>query len=192
MQKLAIIFSLIVVAGLNTAAFAQDDKKEMAEKKGPNLEMALEMTKTIMIRMFEKAGLDEEQTEKVTKVIDENVKDLVYTRQAFQEVLTPDQQRKLNSAKKQARKAKYDDKKAEEFGLKKLKLDAETMKKYKELNAKVIGINDKINSSISAILTDEQKDKLPIFKNATKKAAAKMDGSAAKKDGSAAKGSDSK
>ncbi len=191
MQKLAIIFSLIVVAGMNTALFAQDQGSEKKtdqsmDKKLPNMETAEEMTKMIMLKMFEKAGLDAEQTKKVTSIIDEYVRPLVTGRQEFQSILTSDQQRKLNNAKKQARKAKYSDDDAEKYGLKKLKLDEATQKKYLATKAKVLELNDKMNSAIGAVLTDEQKEKLPIFKDQIKKE------DAAKKGGSGTKAADAK
>ena len=177
MRNSIIYLALFLAAGLNTAVFAQDEEVKTEKQKGPDLEMAIEMTKTIMVKMFEKAGLSEEQNEKIMKIVDENVKALVYSRQEFQEVLTADQRKKLNNAKKQARKANYSDEDAEAFGLRKLNLSEETVKKYHAMKAKVSKINEKINKSISAVLTDEQKEKLPLFKTAEAK---KKDGSASK------------
>ena len=192
MRKFVLCFTLMIVTGFNAVALAQDEAKAaapaQAETKGPDIEMAIEMTKTIMVKMFEKAELSDEQNEKITSILDGNVEKLVRTRQSFQEVLTADERRLYNNAKKQARRAKYDDKKAEAYAMKKLNLTEERMKKYNTLKDEVQTHNKKINDAIAAILTDEQKAKLPMFKQAApKKEGSDSKGSAAKEPAEAGK-----
>ena len=48
MRNSIIYLTLFLIAGLNTAVMAQDKEEKNDKPKGPDLEMAIEMTKTII------------------------------------------------------------------------------------------------------------------------------------------------
>lgn len=164
MQKF-VITSLTCLLFCNGLIGQEEGKSsDAADKKDDNIEMAVEMTSTIMNKMFEKADLNDDQQQKVDAILDKYVRDLVVKRRDSHEFLTKEQHKTYNAALKMARRAKYDAKQSEAYALKKLKLGEDRQKKYTALKAEIVAINNKMNQEIGNVLTDEQKEKLPMFK----------------------------
>ena len=198
MQKTLLSCSLAVVFGFASFAVAQDETatadgaKASQEQAKSNLEEAAEMTQIIMSKMLLKAGLDGDQTSKVDAILKANVKDMVFKRDELTKFLSKEQQQTYNAAMKMAKKAKYDKDKAEDYSLRKLKLKPEQIDAYKKLKMEVDGINRKIFVSIGQIMTPEQLEKVPMFKEMMPKAESTTAGSATKGGSGAKAGSDAK
>ena len=190
MQKISLLMTLAIVTVLGGSVWAQDESKDDAKKKDSNLEMAIEMTQTIMGKMFEKAELSDEQESKIDSILSEHVRDLVIKRQQLQTFLSSDEKATYNAALKLARKARYDNDKAEAYALKKLKLADDRNSAYANLSKLVKKINDDMMAKIGAVLTDEQKAKVPMFNTAKKGTEVKAGKD--KDKGGAAKGSETK
>ena len=188
MKKLITLTTLICCLAINVS-FAQEgtDKTEV-KKPGSGVEARVEMMSTIMLQMFNKVGLSEEQKQQVESIVNNYVPKLVTSRDETDKLLDQDQMRLFNKARNRAKKAGYDDDKADDYALKKLKLEAAVAAKFKKTKNMVVDLNNSMNKEIAAVLTDEQKSKLPLFGGKTGKKPAR--GSAAK--GSATKAGDSK
>ena len=179
MQKLSLV-KLILLLGIGfvpvcgTSVNAQDGaatetpkaeapKEKTAEQKEKDLAMTIELYSTIMAKTFEKAEVEPEQMEKIKSVIDECIPKLLMSRNHLDGMLTTEQKQKKAAAKRQAIKAKYSQEEAEEFALRKLNLSPEALKAYKDAQAAVESKNNSMNDRIKALLTDEQKKRLPMF-----------------------------
>ena len=187
MQKILLVCSFAIVLGFASFSVAQDkmaqteaSEDNMAQteanedKKNSSLEEAAEMTQIIMSKMLQKAGLDAEQINKVDEILKANVRNMVFKRDELTNFLTKEQQQTYNAARKLAKKAKYDEAKAEDYSLRKLELTAERMSAYKKLKKEVSDINLKIFTSIGKVMTPEQLEKVPMFKEMMPKSETKQ------------------
>jgi len=145
---------------LHSPAIAQEDSQE---EQNSDLEMTIELYSTIMSKAFEKADIEDAQMEKIKEVIDRSIPELVKTRHRLEGMLTAQQKKTYGAAVRQAVQAKYNQAEAEEFALRKLNLATDKLSQYKAAKAKVDEINNQMNDSIAALLTDEQKSRLPMF-----------------------------
>ena len=182
MRKL--FLTLLVCCLSVNVSVGQDTKDKMEKKQDSELENRIEMMSTIMLQMFGRVGLDDEQKQKIEAIIGKYVPKLITSREMSDKLLDKEQMRLFNKARSLAQKAGYDDDKADDYALKKLKLDKEQAAQFKKAKNEVLELNNNLNSEIAAVMTDEQKQKLPMFKDMVKKEGSDAKGSAAKADGS--------
>ena len=182
MRKL--FLTLLVCCLSVNVSVGQDTKDKMEKKQDSELEDRIEMMSTIMLQMFGRVGLDDEQKQKIEAIIGKYVPKLITSREMSDKLLDKEQMRLFNKARSLAQKAGYDDDKADDYALKKLKLDKEQAAQFKKAKNEVLELNNNLNSEIAAVMTDEQKQKLPMFKDMVKKEGSDAKGSAAKADGS--------
>ena len=182
MRKL--FLTLLVCCLSVNVSVGQDTKDKMEKKQDSELEDRIEMMSTIMLQMFGRVGLDDEQKQKIEAIIGKYVPKLITSREMSDKLLDKEQIRLFNKARSLAQKAGYDDDKADDYALKKLKLDKEQAAQFKKAKNEVLELNNNLNSEIAAVMTDEQKQKLPMFKDMVKKEGSDAKGSAAKADGS--------
>ena len=184
MKKLLALFTILFFLAGNSA-WAQDEKKQESGSDA-NIDMNIEITMTIMMRMLEKANLSSDQSKKIEAILTKYTRDLVLLRRKEAAFLTKEQKETFNKAKKMAQRAKYGAKETEEYALKKLKLPQEKQDAFKKLKAEIIEKNDKMNAEIGALLSEEQKAKIPMFSG--KKKAGKAKAGSALKAGSGLSG----
>ena len=161
--SLTLVFGLLLVCNSGVAQDGSSTKEKTAEEKEKSLAMTIELYSTIMSKTFEKADVEETQMEKIKEIIDECIPNLVKTRHKVDSMMTPEQKKIYNAALRQALRAKYSQKDAEKFALKKVKLSAEDHAALVSAKADVEKINKDMNDRIEGLLTDEQKAKLPMY-----------------------------
>lgn len=173
MTRLITLTSLICCLTVSVSYAQEGSDKTEVKKPSNGVETRVEMMSTIMLQMFKKAELSDEQKQKVESVINNYVPKLVVSRDETDKLLDKDQMRLFNKARNIAKKAGYDDDKADDYALKKLKLEKGTAADFKKKKNMVVELNNSMNKEIAALLTDEQKSKLPLFGGKSKKQAPK-------------------
>ncbi len=157
------ILTLLTAGFLAHLCLGQDDSSSPDKKPSGNLDVTIELMSSIMIQLYEKAEPSDEQRTKIRQVIETNIPALVRARDRLQTMFTPAQQKTFNAAMKLANNAKYTPDKAEAYALKKLKLPENELREYIETREKADALQKKMDSEIAAVLSDEQKAKLPQF-----------------------------
>ena len=170
LTKLSLLLGLGLLLTGSSSVTAQDTETKQAaapektpEQKEKDLAMTIELYSTIMAKTFEKADVEEAQMDKIKEIIDTCIPNLVQTRSRLESILTSEQKKKYAAALRQALKAKYSQKDAEAYGLRKLKLSDDVLQAYQKAKVEVEKINQDMNDQIEALLTDEQKARLPMF-----------------------------
>lgn len=159
------ILSLLTTGFISGFCLAQDEPSTPDKKPSGNLDVTIELYSSIMIQLYEKTEPTDEQRTRIRQVIDAHIPELVRSRDRLQTMFTPEQQKTFNAALKLANNAKYTPDKAEAYALKKLKLPESELNEYITTKAKADGLQTKMDSEVAALLTDEQKAKLPMFQS---------------------------
>jgi hypothetical protein len=141
--------------GLVTISFAQNEAQR-GKKKGKNDPISNLRTKV------KEAELGEELTAKVNKVIDAHAKKVTDAQAKVDGVLTDDQRRAKRQAAKAAKDAGKSGKAAREEVAAAVKLTDEQQKKMDEAEKELNAARSEMNKEISALLTEEQREKLGL------------------------------
>ena len=169
MRRSISILSLLTTFFIAGFCLAQDEPSTHDKKPSGNLDVTIELMSSIMIQLYEKAEPTDEQRTRIRQIIDTYIPDLVRSRDRLQTMFSPEQQKTFNAAMKLANNAKYTPDKAEAYALKKLKLPENELNEYITTKAKADGLQNKMDAEVAALLTDEQKARLPMFKTEAEK-----------------------
>lgn len=166
MQRIA--KSMLVVLSLAlfiSAAYSQDEakkEKRKRDKKGKNAAEAA-------FRLPDEIVLTSEQNEKLEALKKEYQPKLREVQNAMDELMTPERKRAAKEARKAAKEAGQKGKQAQQAVDDALKLtDAERVK-LGDLRAKERQLRSEVDDKIRAMLTAEQREKMPQQKKGKKK-----------------------
>lgn len=173
MQRMKVLFCLMLALTVTTTGFAQDnDKKKARAKKA--MDRAVKNTTTQMMKTFSKADLSDEQKEKAKAIIEKHIGDLIKARKAQDGLLTAEQKKARTEAIAKAKEEGTKGNKLAAIGTKAMGLSEEELKKFTEAKKSVNQATGKIRNAIMELLTDEQKATLPKRKG--KRGKKKKDG----------------
>ncbi|MEX2173817.1 MAG: hypothetical protein WD872_05605 [Pirellulaceae bacterium] len=148
--------------GLVTVGFAQNENKKK-RGKGKNDPTAG------LRKKLESAELGEELTAKVKKVLDEHGPKLQEAQAKVNAVLTAEQRKAQQEARKSATDAGRKRKAATEEGVAAMKLTDEQKTKWEAAEKEANAARVAMNKELSALLSDEQKEKLGLGDRGGKK-----------------------
>jgi len=190
MQKCLLTCLLVFGIGFANLATAQDEGSA-AKTKTPEMdfEKQAEMQRIIMSKVLAKAGLSDEQKIKTDEILKANLATMISAQKQMATFMSAEETKTFGAAMKMAKKAGYDQPKAEAYAFKKLKMPEDRKSKYTKLKTQLDAVNKNLFGAIGDLLTPEQLDKVPMLKNMMPKEVG-AEGSAAK--GSASKGSATK
>lgn len=190
MQKCLLTCLLVFGIGFANLATAQD-QGSAAKTTTPELDVdkQAEMQQIIMSKVLARAGLSDEQQVKVDEILKANLGKMISSQKKMSTFFSEEESGTFSAAMKMAKKAGYDKPKAETYALKKLKLPEDRKSMYTKLKAEIEEVNKNLFGAIGSILSPEQLDKVPMFKQMMPKSVAKE---AAAAKGSETKGSASK
>ena len=153
-QRLSLVV-LTVVFGMSSVAFAQADTKE--KKKGPDvLAPFFALPKEITLTDEQKGKVDE-----LKKEYGDKIKEAVKTRD---DILTKDQKKARGEAQKKAKDEGKKGKEAREAVDAAVALTDEQKASWKKAEEAVEALRKEVTPKLHALLTDEQKAKLPTPK----------------------------
>ncbi len=186
MKNFCTLLTLSTVLWSQTLAIAQEE----SAKPDPKLEMNIEITMTIMKKMFDKAELTDEQSSKVDEILEKHTRPSVVLSQKLQNFMSKKERDIYNKARKMAQKAKLTEKEMEDYALRKAGLSTEKQAEYVKLKKEIIALDGKRNEKLKVILSEEQIKKVPLFKSMFAKSNTKPKAAngSAKKDSAGADG----
>jgi copper chaperone CopZ len=158
-SKILLCLFLTLVVSISCDAQNVDETQEAEDKVA--VEHAVKITTTRMMKLFEKANLTVEQMEKSKAVIRENIGSLTEARKAQSAMLTDEQKQNRMDAIAEAKAGGTKDSQLNAIGIKALGLTKEEKAEYDAADQKFNETNRKIQESISALLTQEQRELLP-------------------------------
>ncbi len=160
--KFAVVFALLVA--MTTTAFAQDADKKKKKKK----EAAQPQAITQMMKKVEALGLTDDQNAKLKAIGSEFAPKFAELNKKMASTLTDDQKKAKAEAVAQAKADGKKGKEAAEAVAAAVKLTDEQKKVDEEVKASMKSLTADLNKAVMAVLTPEQKEKLPGKKKANK------------------------
>ena len=156
MIRSAIVFGLAICFLTNFAA-AQDEEKK--KKKG-NRQGGRNVAGRMMAR-FKNVDLSDEQKNKMKEIVKKFSGKLQEMRKEQSTLFTPEMRKARNEAGKKARAEGLKGKELQAALNKAAPVSEEVAGKLKALQQKMGGIQKELSQALTAVLTDEQKAKLP-------------------------------
>lgn len=157
------VFALVAL--LAAPSFAQDDEKK--KKKGEKNAKGRAGAAAQLLKKLEPAGLTEQQVAKIKEMSAKIQKEVKAAREAAG--ITQEIQKKLAAAQKSARDSKLKGKERMAAVYKEAGISEEQVAALKKANE----MRQKLTKEVMAILTPEQKEKLPAAKRGQRKGGAK-------------------
>ena len=165
------LLSLVLIAaimvsfcssGLNAAPPKEGEKKTTTKKeKGKKAEGKKKGVQSRALVLPKGIELSDEQEAKVKKIRMEFMPKIKKAMEATNSVMTPEVKKKMAAARKEAAKAGKKGKEAREAVMAAAGLTAEQEKAMNDAQKEITSIRQDFMKKVSAILTDEQKAKLP-------------------------------
>ncbi|MDB4380855.1 hypothetical protein N9Z70_05645 [Mariniblastus sp.] len=163
MLKLRLMSCVALLLCFATVAVAQDDAKKGKDKKKAR---AAGSANSYIMKAFKSVEMTDEQKKKAEAVLAKYDGEMKDARKAVVSVLSKDENKAKNEARKEAAKAGLKGKEMTEAVEKAMGLSEDKMAKYREALKKPAAVTKKVKDEIMALLTDDQKAKMPAPKKA--------------------------
>ncbi len=157
MLKIRLTSCVALMLCFATVAVAQDDAKKGKDKKAK----AAGSANAYIMRAFKSVEMTDEQKKKAEAILAKYDGEMKDARKAVASVLSKEENKAKNDARKEASKAGLKGKEMTEAVEKAMGLSEEKMAKYREALKKPAAVGEKIKGEIMALLTDDQKAKMP-------------------------------
>lgn len=158
MLKIRLMSCIALTLCFATVAVAQDDAKKGNDKKKAR---AASSANSYIMKAFKSVEMTDEQKKKAEAVLAKYDGDMKDARKAVTSVLSKEENKAKNEARKEAAKAGLKGKEMTEAVEKAMGLSEEKMAKYREALKKPAAVTQKVKDEIMALLTDDQKAKMP-------------------------------
>ena len=158
MLKLRLMSCLALLLCFATVAVAQDDAKKGNDKKKAR---AAGSASSYLMKAFKSVELTDEQKVKAKAVLAKYDGEMKDARKAVTSVLSKEENKTKNEARKEAAKAGLKGKEMTAAVEKAMGLSEEKMANYLDALKKPAAVGKKIKDEIMGLLTDDQKAKMP-------------------------------
>jgi|GEM_PF-2018114 len=158
MLKIRLMSCVALMLCFATVAVAQDDAKKGNDKKKAR---AAGSANSYIMKAFKSVEMTDEQKKKAEAVLAKYDGEMKDARKAVTSVLSKEENKAKNEARKEAAKAGLKGKEMTEAVEKAMGLSEEKMAKYREALKKPAAVTQKVKDEIMALLTDDQKAKMP-------------------------------
>lgn len=161
MLKIRLMSCVALMLCFATVAVAQEDAKKGNDKKKAR---AAGSANSFIMRAFKSVEMTDEQKKKAEAILAKHDGEMKDARKAVSAVLSKEENKAKNDARKKAAKAGLKGKEMTDAVEKAMGLSEEKMAKYVEALKKPAAVTKKVKDEIMALLTDEQKAKMPTPK----------------------------
>ncbi len=163
MRKLLFSLTLAFLVVANCVA-QEETKTEHNPKASQATARAIANTTKQMMKRFAAVELTDEQKEKATGIVEKHIASLMEAKQALDGLLSDEQKEKRKAGVAKAKAEGVKGSKVYAAGIEAMGLSEEDAKKFEAAKKKLYGVSGKIQGAITALLTEEQKSKMPVKK----------------------------
>ena len=161
MLKIRLMSYVALMMCFASVAVAQDDAKKGNDNKKAR---AAGSANSFIMKAFKSVEMTDEQKKKAQAILAKYDGEMKDARKAVSSVLSKEENKAKNDARKKAAKAGLKGKEMTDAVEKAMGLSEEKMAKYVEALKKPAAVTKKVKDEIMALLTDEQKAKMPTPK----------------------------
>lgn len=173
MLKIRLMSYVALMMCFASVAVAQDDAKKGNDNKKAR---AAGSANSFIMKAFKSVEMTDEQKKKAQAILAKYDGEMKDARKAVSSVLSKEENKAKNDARKEAVKAGLKGKEMTDAVEKAMGLSEEKMAKYVEALKKPAAVTKKVKDEIMALLTDEQKAKMPTPKKGKGKGKGKTKG----------------